>query len=275
MRCPQYGQTLQVDASAVAVAVAEGDAVFGRDRFLLRQKALALNEKYYVWDDNGQTLLFVERPAHHLRSLLALLGAIVTWLAVFTIGMLLLLQVYNDFDDAVPFIVPLAVIAFIPTVVIGVALSPLRHVTFYRDDTRGERLLEIRQINKWQLPNAYYDLLDTDGNLLAKLKKNYLYNFIRRRWYISRPDGTMWVLAKEDSIVLSLLRRVMPEIFAAFMRTNFIIVRPDDEQVIGEFNRKLAILDRYVLDMSNDTDHCLDRRVALALGVLLDTGERR
>ena len=47
------------------------------------------------------------------------------------------------------------------------------------------------------------------------------------------------------------------------------------ESVIGEFNRKLTVLDRYVLDMSADPQHTVDRRIALALGVMLDTGERR
>ena len=46
-------------------------------------------------------------------------------------------------------------------------------------------------------------------------------------------------------------------------------------QVVGEFNRKFTILDRYVLDLSNDSTRALDRRVALAMGVMLDTGERR
>jgi len=45
--------------------------------------------------------------------------------------------------------------------------------------------------------------------------------------------------------------------------------------VIGEFKRKFTILDRYVLDMSGDPQRLMDRRVALALGVMLDTGERR
>jgi hypothetical protein len=45
--------------------------------------------------------------------------------------------------------------------------------------------------------------------------------------------------------------------------------------VIGEFNRKFTILDRYVLDLTADPGRNLDRRIALALGVMLDTGERR
>jgi hypothetical protein len=45
--------------------------------------------------------------------------------------------------------------------------------------------------------------------------------------------------------------------------------------VLGEFNRKLTLFDRYVIDVRGDVEGILDRRVALALGVMLDTGERR
>ncbi|WP_279384179.1 hypothetical protein [Geotalea toluenoxydans] len=41
------------------------------------------------------------------------------------------------------------------------------------------------------------------------------------------------------------------------------------------FNRSFTILDRYVLDMTQDNGQRIDRRLALAMGVLLDTGERR
>jgi hypothetical protein len=50
---------------------------------------------------------------------------------------------------------------------------------------------------------------------------------------------------------------------------------PDKETLLGEFNRKFTLLDRYVLDLSRDRSNYLDRRIAIALGVMLDTGERR
>jgi hypothetical protein len=59
------------------------------------------------------------------------------------------------------------------------------------------------------------------------------------------------------------------------MRTNFIILAGPTDRVIGEFNRKFTLFDRYVLDMSADREHLIDRRVALALGIMLDSGERR
>ena len=56
---------------------------------------------------------------------------------------------------------------------------------------------------------------------------------------------------------------------------NFLLVRGADEEVVGEFNRKFTLLDRYVLDLSADPGRALDRRIALALAIMLDTGERR
>jgi len=54
-----------------------------------------------------------------------------------------------------------------------------------------------------------------------------------------------------------------------------VLVRGEHAEVFGEFNRKFTLLDRYVLDLSADPARTFDRRVALALGVMLDTGERR
>jgi hypothetical protein len=101
-----------------------------------------------------------------------------------------------------------------------------------------------------------------------------LFNVVRKRWYVNAPNGATLYMAKEDSIILSLLRRLLGPLFG-LLRTNFIIVRGDSDDVVGEFNRKFTILDRYVLDLKADRNRLLDRRVALALGVMLDTGERR
>ena len=153
-------------------------------------------------------------------------------------------------------------------------LSKKRHVTFYTRADKRERLLEILQDQKLHLPTATYTVRDTRGEVLARFRKNYLYNLIRKRWEVLTPDGRVSWLAKEDSIILSLLRRLLGPLFG-FLRTNFVFQRAGSERVIGEFKRKFTILDRYVLDLTPDTQRAFDRRIALALGVMLDTGERR
>jgi hypothetical protein len=158
--------------------------------------------------------------------------------------------------------------------VVAVGLSAKRHVTFYRDQTKGDKLLEVLQDRKWQPITATYTVRDRAGRTLALLWKNYLYNVVRKRWYVKAADGTTSYVAKEDSMILSLLRRMLGPLFG-LLRTNFVILRAQSEDVVGEFNRKLTILDRYVLDLKADRSRAFDRRVALALGVMLDTGERR
>lgn len=272
LRCPKCGGTIQAPA-ADAIPIIEGDPAFARDKFLLRQKAVAINEKYYVWDEQGQNILFIERPAHLGRTLLALFAGIVT-AAVVGVALGVPSSMLPSEELRVAGGIATAVIAIAALLAVVIVIFPKRHMTIYRDDTRQERLLEIIQVNKVQLINAHFEVRDTGGQVLAKARKNYLYNLIRRRWHVMNPDGSMLCLAMEDSIVLSLLRRLLGPMFG-LLRTNFIIVEPGTDNIIGEFNRKFTLLDRYVLDMSADTAHQIDRRIALALGALLDTGEKR
>ena len=57
--------------------------------------------------------------------------------------------------------------------------------------------------------------------------------------------------------------------------TNFVFQAAGSDEVIGQFNRKFSLFDRYVLDLSEDPQHQIDRRLGVALALLLDTGERR
>ncbi len=165
-------------------------------------------------------------------------------------------------------------LAFAGLVVVGSWASKKRHITFYRDESKRERLLDVLQDQKLQLIVATYTVRDAKGKPIARLRKNYLYNFFRKRWEIRSLAGHLAFVAREDSIILSLLRRVLGPMYG-LLRTNFVILGPDERSHLGEFQRKMTILDRYALDLSRDRQRKLDRRMALALGVMLDTGERR
>jgi hypothetical protein len=268
--CPKCGGSINVGLVARAP---QGDPIFGRDKFLLRQKHMAISEKYYVWDEYGQTILFIERPAHLGRNLLAgLAGAAAGFL--FFLFFAMLANVVSSKDISALLALMGVVGGFVSFLVVAIALSQKRHITFFRDDTKQERLLEIRQDAKFQPITATYTVLGPNGELLANLHKNYLYNMFRKRWYCYGPDGSIICMAMEDSLILSLLRRFIGPLFGV-LRTNFIIVQGREENVLGQFNRNFSILDRYVLDMSRDYTRSIDRRIALAIGVMLDTGERR
>jgi uncharacterized protein YxjI len=274
VRCPQCGTENRAPGAVVVAARAQVDPVFDRDLFLLRQQLLRISEKYDVADEQGNKIVFVERPAHLLRNLGAMLAGLV---AGGVTG-----AVFAGLSSAFPrpsavgaLLAIMAVVGFLLVfLVVAMGLSTKRHVTFYRDETKRQKLLEVLQDKKWQPITATYTVRDPSGRKLALLWKNYLYNFFRKRWYVKGANGRTLYVAMEDSIILSLLRRFVGPLFG-LLRTNFIIVRSGSDEVVGEFNRKFTILDRYVLDLSADVGRSFDRRVALALGVMLDTGERR
>jgi hypothetical protein len=159
------------------------------------------------------------------------------------------------------------------TFVVSILLYKKRNVTIYRDKSKQDPILKILQDKKVEILTATFTLRDTNGDL-ARFRKNYLYDIFRKRWNCYAPNGSLICVAKEDSLILSLLRRFLGTFFG-LLRTNFIIVQGNSDRVIGEFNRNFTILDRYVLDMSADQQHILDRRIAIAIGIILDTGERR
>jgi uncharacterized protein YxjI len=272
VRCPQCGETFRVGAPA-ARPRPQADATFDRDRFLLRQKHLAISEKYVVWDDEGHPILYIERPAHLLRNLLGCLAAFAAAI-LFAVGVGKAAIAATDETLKVVLGTVAGVGAIFVLFAVAIALYKRRHATVYRDTTKTEPLLEILQDQKIHLVRGTYTVNDAAGRLLATLHKNYVYNLFRKRWYCRGPDGSLLCVAKEDSLILSLMRRWLGPLFG-FLRTNFVILEPGTDRVIGEFNRKFTILDRYVLDMTADPRRALDRRIALALGVMLDTGERR
>jgi uncharacterized protein YxjI len=273
VRCPKCQSVSRAERSAYTPQ-SQADPVFDRDIFLLRQKHLAISEKYTVSDESGSPIVYIERPMHLLRNLLALLVGAAAAIGVFSL--LVAGAVTLGSKGPLPTALVLAgwPAAFLALVVVGSALSKKRHITFYRDEAKRERLLEILQDKKLQLIIATFTVRDANGQQLAQLRKNYVYNIFRKRWEIRTMAGQVAFVAKEDSIILSLLRRVLGPMFG-LLRTNYIFVGPDGRSVLGEFKRKMTILDRYALDLKRDRHRKLDRRLALALGVMLDTGERR
>lgn len=273
VKCPQCGRDNRVPSGGVPVQV-QADPVFDRDLFLLRQQLLKISEKYDVADEQGHNILYIERPAHLLQNLGAFLAAIIAWGVVFAAFSVVADQAPQNSAAQGILIILGVVLSFVAAFAVGIPLSAKRHVTFYRDGSKRDRLLEVLQDKKWQPITMTFTVRDFRGKPLARLAKNILFNLIRKRWYVYGPDKRLQFVAKEDSVILSLLRRFLGPMFG-LLRTNFIILRPDSEDVIGEFKRKFTILDRYVLDMSADPGRRVDRRIALALGLMLDTGERR
>jgi len=250
------------------------ESAFDRDTFLLRQKALSISEKYTVSDETGAAVLHVVRPAMALRNIAALLAALVGVLLSFVVAAAAAFGLVADRSPLQPIVFIVVLVAgIVGSVMLAVVLSPKRHVRFMTEPTAKAAVLEVKQDQKLALLNPTYTVLDREGRRLALFKKNMIHNLFRKRWQIFDGDGALIALAREDSWFKAFARRFVGPLMG-FLRTNFVIETPDGTH-LGTFNRQFTILDRYVLDMSNDRQRHLDRRVAIALGVMLDTGEKR
>jgi hypothetical protein len=254
---------------------ADVDPVFDRDVFLLRERMLSIAARYEVWSEDGRPILYVERPAYPIRTLFAY-GLAVVSAMVALMWTALLVSLAGEGLATVTSLLGwgLTLAVFL---VVSMSARPLRHVSVYRDESRRQLLLRVLQDQRLALLVRTYTVVTAAGEVLARLRKHYAHNLLRKRWYVETPAGQQVAMAVEDSVVLSLLRRVLGSFFG-ILRTNFVLVHRGaggDGAVLGELNRKFTIRDRYALDLGGDTERRLDRRVALALGVMLDTGERR
>lgn len=248
---------------------------FRHDKFLLRQKMMTVGSKYLVWDEEQRPLLFVERSLHFWRQVFGAVAALLAAIVIAFVGAMLSINLTGAASATVA--VGGIVVGIIAALFVVIKLSPKRHIYFYTDESRSELLLQVLQDQKVALITATYTLLSPKGELLARMRKNYLYNLFRKRWDVFGPHGETIMIAREDSLILSLLRRFLGPFFG-ILRTNYILLTPEadgQERLRGEFNRKLTLFDRYVLDLTRDRPPTIDRRAAVAMGVLLDTGEHR
>src|SRR5206468_7827233 len=100
-----------------------------------RQQMLRISEKYDVADEQGNKIVFVERPAHLLRNLGAILAGIVAAaVGGGLLGGLADMAKGSAFEDVLVLVAALGAVTVFFVVAVG--LSAKRHVTFYRDQTK-------------------------------------------------------------------------------------------------------------------------------------------
>lgn len=244
---------------------------FDFDHLRVRQKIIAIAQKYHVFDAEGRPRFFVVRPPKlALNLVLGLASGLVT--------ILLLVLAYRLFLAhglaSVPFLFVLLIVGGNLVGLARTLLSPYRHIGVFADETESWRILTITQDNKIGLWRRY-GLWDCTGAQVAVFRRNVLLSLARRSWRVETPDGRLIAIVREDSWARALMRRYLaPLLVFLILRTNFDFVLPDG-RIIGKYDRLLKIRDEYLLDLGGDRERLLDRRVALAMAILLDTGEMR
>jgi hypothetical protein len=150
-------------------------------------------------------------------------------------------------------------------------------IRFYADEGETRELFRIKARSILDTGSSRYDVFAGEekiGMLWHKLRES----LVRTTWHVGGPDETEVATARERSQVGAILRRVIdfvPDVGGLIpIPYNFELLSPEGA-AIGGIDRKFQLRDRYVLDLSGDAEKRLDRRLAIALAVGLDTLQNR
>lgn len=149
--------------------------------------------------------------------------------------------------------------------------------------TEGREALLIKDEAIWDAFGKFSVIDPNTNEVLAVFNRHWVHSLIREKWTIRDPrTSEELVTVTARSLLVSLIRnlRWLPllgafDFFIQFIRLQWDFLDRKTNKKIGFFDRKFTIGDNYILDFSEDTENILDPRVALALGIILDTAEKR
>jgi uncharacterized protein YxjI len=149
-------------------------------------------------------------------------------------------------------------------------------IRFYTDEGETQELFRISARQWLDTGGSRYDVVSADDERIGVLHHLFK-SIIRTTWSVQDGNEQEVALARERSQVGAIARRLVdfvPDVGGLIpIPYNFDILI--DDGVVGRVDRKFKLRDQYVLDLSGDPDKRLDRRVAVALAVGLDTLQNR
>ncbi|HET7045052.1 MAG TPA: hypothetical protein VFI37_09405 [Gaiellaceae bacterium] len=148
-------------------------------------------------------------------------------------------------------------------------------IRFFADEAESEELFRIKARQVFEI-GGRYDVTTADGTRVGVLEKVFGRSLLRSTWRVLDADEQALATAQERSLPMAIARRLVD--FVPYgelvpIPYNFDILV--DGARVGGMMRKFQLRDRYVLDLSGDPDRRIDRRVAVALAIGLDTLQNR
>jgi hypothetical protein len=165
----------------------------------------------------------------------------------------------------------------------GIQFIPQRrNITVYADDSASQQVMTLYQEHYLELIKREYTITDEQsGEKVGFASRHNIKSWFRRRWDVTDASGAAFVV-RENSSAMTVIRRLVDwipyvNLVGWLIPTNFEFYAADPAGLtrLGTFNRKRSITDKYVMDLAGDGSRRLDRRLAVAMGLLLDTAEAR
>ena len=156
-------------------------------------------------------------------------------------------------------------------------LAIKERIGFFADEGETQEVFHIKARSMLDTGGSKYDVVGADGESIGLLEHLFKQSLLRTTWRISDAAGAEVARAQERSLPMAVARRVIdfvPDYGGLIpIPYNFDLLAGD--RVVGTMNRRFKLRDQYVLDLSADPDKVLDRRLAIALAIGLDTLQNR
>jgi hypothetical protein len=139
---------------------------------------------------------------------------------------------------------------------------------FFADESESEELFRVKARQVVDV-GGRYDVTTPAGERIGVLQRRFAQTLLRTTWAILDADESSLAEVTESSTARAIFRRVVdvPLLY------HFSIVV--DGRQVGEVRRVFTLRDRYVMTLGGDIDRRLDRRLAVALLVVLDALQAR
>ena len=148
-------------------------------------------------------------------------------------------------------------------------------IRFFADETETEELFRLKARQVIEI-RGRFDVLMPDGGRIGTLEKVFGASLLRSTWRILDANEAEVANAREKSVPLALLRRVIDLVpYGEFVPILFQFEILMDGREAGEMRRPIGVRDRYILKLPGDPDRRIDRRVAVALAIALDALQSR
>ncbi len=170
-------------------------------------------------------------------------------------------------------------IAVVFAALIFISNRPQRHVKF-TDPQSNLLVMTLLQKEGWQFARQTFTLVLPGGPTIAVFRRNLFRHAIRSTWHIYSPDGTtlLWSVT-EASLFMAVVRRLLLMMTRFSSRTlpnfSFVFSVVRGGRTVARLDRRHHLRDQYTLDLSADATRELDRRIAIAMAVMLDSAEGR
>ena len=148
-------------------------------------------------------------------------------------------------------------------------------IRFYGDENETREIFRIKARSVFDIGGARYDVFAGEQKL-GVLEHQFRASLLRSTWTVRDAGDAEVLTARERSLPLAIARRAIDfvpygEWIPIPYNFDFLI----GDRVVGGMSRKFQLRDRYVLDLSGDHERTLDRRLAIALAIGLDTLQNR